>query len=171
MDIRQVSANCAQYIPIDDPRASFTFTYEGSNIHPTGESWTYRPCDTNPELINGKDGVTCLKRIASMLPKIDLPMNKLDGYDYPALDGNGLSMIGIDYHLNREVFIIGGHAFFRRYNDDWYSAVMSGNMVSRGFVSWQNFCSTEVLLALEKLLQTKSCEKITGADIQAILKN
>ena len=129
--------------------------------------WIYHPADDNPEVINGKDGLATLKRVAQKLPRIDIPMDKNSREEYPAVASIVFSQVGLDYHLNREVFVIGGHLFFRRYNDDWNPSIMYKSKPG----TWEvGGCPSNFIYNLEKMLENKSFDQVTYEDIQSLLK-
>jgi hypothetical protein len=172
MDTKIVSKNCIEY-NATDPNHSYTITYNGSTMNSicgmVGDTWTYRPTDTNSQLFDGKKGVACIKRIAERLPKIDLPIRKDIDADYPTISSSAFNMIGVDYYYNREVIAIGGVVLFRRYNDDWNcTMICSSGTYSTTVISWKNSYSLTFLEQLEKLLQEKNIESITKTDMQIL---
>ncbi len=74
-------------------------------------------------------------------------------------------MIGVDYSLNRPVFVIGGFAFFRRYNDDWNCTLFYSDTIYNGNISWINTLSKKSLLSLLDLIKSKNLTAINKEDI------
>ena len=135
------------------------------------ETWTYKAKESSSEFQYEAKRLACLKRIAELLPKVKLPIMEGIGFDYPCINASALEMTGVDYHDEREVFVIGGHAFFRRYNDDWNGKVMYGSNAFSGKISWgYSSLSLENLQSLELLLKTKTCTTISREDVAEVLK-
>ncbi|XWV26947.1 putative orfan [Tupanvirus soda lake] len=158
----------------EDPTQSFTFTYMGkqpTNLYGSlhePDTWIYRPGDENPEMIANKSALELIKSIASKLPKISLPMEQ-NGFDYPTIEASALDMCGVDYHNQREVFVIGGHAFFRRYNDDWSGTVMYSDGSHGKYVSWKFDVGKTALEKLNILVNTKDPRSIVYGEVMACL--
>ena len=182
MKVSIVSENCAKYTD-NDSGNSFTLTHHKiqpqENNHditscyqkcPDHDTWIYRPCNDTPQMISNKTTLAHIKSIATKLPKISLPMI-MDNRDYPILKSEALPLVGVDYHMNREVFVIGGHAFFRRYNDDWNGVVMYGCSSLGSNVSWDKNVNSIFLQKLDVLLNKVNPECITFDDIDLMLKS
>ncbi len=119
-------------------------------------------------MIHGKKSLALIKSICSKLPKINLPTEKNE-YDYPNLEYTVLEMVGMDYHIDREVFTLGKHAFFRRYNGDWSGTVLYGNKSFQKYVSWQASVNQSFLAKLNTLIDEKDQMNITLEDIAKLL--
>lgn len=130
----------------------------------------YTPAETNPEYIKGIVGLSCLKKITSLLPKIEMPMSKTDFADYPNVRAEAADLFGYDYHDEREVFVFGKHIFFRRYNDSWNELTVYGKRTSSKNITWEGPHSlhTDFLERLYDLLKLKG-ENITETDVESIL--
>jgi hypothetical protein len=161
---------------IDTDKASYTLTHQLNTDQNgrTQESWIYRPKNSTWEMIKGKAGVDMIKKITSKFPKITIPFRHPGG-DYPAVLNSATQMIGVDYHINREVFTLAGFVFFRRYNDDWNSAMHYGrgrigdNYDENSLISWSAPCPTNFIYRLNNLLETKSCTEITHEEMKHLL--
>lgn len=94
-----------------------------------------------------------IQGIIEMLPKINLPLNGIK--DYPSLDIHALDQFGVDYHKNRAVFVIGGIAFFCRYQNDWNGTLMWGNRMNESTVTWQSDVGRDLLEKIHDAIQTK----------------
>ncbi len=152
-----------------------TFTDSEKEISPVYTTYLYKPND-NLLMAKNKRAMQCIKSIADKLPKISLQMIH-DDSEYPRLNVEALDSFGVDYHLGREVFVIGGHAFFRRYNNDWCGTVIYGKRIDytnialgccHPNVSWQTDVGVEFLEKLDKQIITD--QKITFEDIQQLIQ-
>ncbi|XWV25609.1 putative ORFan [Tupanvirus deep ocean] len=174
MEAKQISENTTLYTSTQDPSHSFTFTYQGkvpTNLYGTiceSESWVYRPTDENPEMIANKSALELIKSIASKLPNISLPMDQNE-YDYPVIQSSAFNMCGVDYHLKREVFAIGGHVFFRRYNDDWNGVVMCSDGPHGSSVSWKFDIGRAALEKLNTLINKKDPRTVSFEEVSTCL--
>jgi hypothetical protein len=139
-----------------------------SNMPMPVQSWEYQPTDESLQMLTNKKMLFHIKSIASKLPKLSLISEK--ELDYPRINASALSNVGIDYHIDREVFVLGGHAFFRRYNDDWNGILMRNTGQHNGHVAWGLSVSINFLVALDNLLDTRKPDSITFDEISALIK-
>jgi hypothetical protein len=131
--------------------------------------WEYRPTNESPEMLINKQKLQHIRSIARKLSQITLPIDKKT-CDYPIIDASALSMVGLGYHNNREIFVLGGHAFFRRYNDNWSGNLMYTKSQHNGYVAMWMPVSSEFLAELDNLLNTKDPQTITFEEISALVK-
>jgi hypothetical protein len=129
------------------------------------ETWTFAPPSDSPSRITGAETIKKINEISERLT------NKLDIWlsneaDYPSLPANMLNKCGKDISniTNRPIWVIGGYAFFRRYNDDWNPTFMY--MGSK--FGWQEF-GTDRLELLHELVMNTNPTSITKAQIDKII--
>ena len=122
--------------------------------------------DTEEVSIGSKE-YRMVRKIVGLLPKINIPFQKFVSDDYPRLEISALEMIGYDYHLDREVFVIGEVAFFRRYSDVSHDVVMNSDHMG----IWQSGgVSYQFLVTLYVLIEEKGPHDITNEEIMAMLE-
>ena len=149
---------CTKYVPTNDPNGSFTMTLTTDNSFV--KSWTHRPSESNPVTCLNRKKREVLENILDFIPYMDLPIDKINLYDYPTVYSNALESVGQDRHNTRPVFVIGKVAFFRRYNDDWNFCIVYGYRLSRDskYISWETDISYKALTELYALVNRKLTE-------------
>lgn len=153
----QFDENTIEYTPESGCISTLT-----QSRHPYGEkSWIYEPTDETTEKIISIRNIKTISEIWNHLPNSLLVNDEI--LDYPTFINHKVQF-GRDKHLNREVFVIAGYYFFRRYNDNWNSTVMCYTEKRHWFA-----LSTNGLNNLHKLITNKELDKITQTDVdQAI---
>lgn len=102
------------------------------------QAFTFVPNQDTQYYAANKSGLEVLEELVSLLPSIDHDFGK-DYSDYPHVPTDLLNEVGVCFHMRRPVFVLGGVAFFRRYNDDWNGCVMSARNGGRDtYVSWDS---------------------------------
>ena len=122
----------------------------------------------------GLPGLSAINAIIERLPRKSLINSLEDEYeeDYPVIDVKVLKEVGYDVlpHTKRPVWVVGGFAFFRRYNDDWNPAVIYGERRgNNNYISWQMPIETHSLLRLSDLICSKDLKMITRHDLEDII--
>jgi hypothetical protein len=140
------------------PDISYSFTSTKEVISPFNTFWTYRPGINTTYTKKHKQALLYIKSISRKIPKINLPIEH-NNAEYPVLNAESLNMFGVDYHLEREVFVIGKYAFFRRNNDDRNGTVVYGGKVPHVNVSWHSEVGMDFLEKLNELLDVKLLTK------------
>ena len=161
-EIKVVNPNTWLYHP-DDPLKSYTLTHEKKE---NCETWIYRPGDNNPAIEKGREGIAYIEQMVSQIPMTNLWSVESD---YPNLQSYK-NKCGKDYSpiSKRPTWIIDNVAFFRRYNDDWSSAVMYADLDKNG--GWIGPLELENLRNLCNLLCTKNFNEITRQEIMAVIQ-
>jgi hypothetical protein len=158
-----------KYIPTKDPERSCDVIRISCDV-PGKTTWVYTPSDNSATIIYNKKRLEYLNEIVKILPKVELPFDKNNYLDYPVVPSNILnSHYGYDYHMLRPVFIIGGVAFFRRYNNDWNGCVMYGTACGQN-VLWKSSLSLNALVALYNLLMSNNLVSIKQSDVLDIVE-
>lgn len=103
-------------------------------IHPLIDSWTYNP--SSAEKVTHKPGFETLKTIRAKLPHRDVPEYAGQIGDYPGVP----ELLTENWHTvmsdGRDLFVINGVTYFRRYNDEWNTLIMAYGL--NGMRSWQS---------------------------------
>lgn len=138
-----------------DPTTAFTLTRIDS------DNTVYAPTESNPQSIEGKKGILLIRELVSLLPKVNLWNG--EETDYPSkinLSECGASLAPVSA---RQIWVIGGTLFFRRYNDEWNACVMYAKTFEQG-LSWKVLGAKKLQLLLE-LVKSKDPATISQEEL------
>ena len=160
-DIQVVDRNTWKY-NASNPNESFTLTHSTA---PCGDTWTYKPVEENPMIATGRAGIVAIDEIVSKLPRLTLWEAESDYPKVPALNLQKNPCYDTSPVSKRPIWILGGVAFFRRYNDDWNATVMCTNKYG-----WAISISTSQLIKIRDLVFAKDPLLITNEEIIVLIK-
>lgn len=130
------------------------------------EKWTFAPTADSPRRITGSEAIRKINEITEQLTNnLDIWSN--NETDYPNVPKKMLTKYGKDVSklTQRPIWVIGGYAFFRRYNDDWNPTIMYMGS-DYGWMEFGNKC----LELLHELVMNTDPTSITSAQINKILE-
>jgi len=122
------------------------------------ESWEYIPPEA--EIVEGKKYVGIVQEVHALLPKDSLVVQ--NHLEYPAFCQNTV-LCGADTHIGREVLVIGGVRFFRRYNTPHGDTLMYCGK----YGCWSSL-SRENVKKLHTLVVSKDPHTITKSELAAL---
>lgn len=160
-DIKVIDPNTWKYND-SKPNESFTLTHSKT---PHGDKWTYKPVDENPMIVTGRAGIVAIGEIISKLPRLTLWEAESDYPQFSAQILQKSPCFDTSPVSKRPMWILGGVAFFRRYNDDWNATVRCTNKYG-----WRISISTPELIKIRDLVFSKDPSSITNEEISALIK-